>query len=54
MGLIIFTCQCKEEFCVKHQTAHSHNCKNKEKAKEIKKIIEKNNPSIEKKKVEVI
>jgi len=54
MGLIIFTCKCKGEFCVRHQTAHSHNCKNKEKATETKKIIKKNNPSIEKKKVEVI
>ena len=54
IGLIIFTCKCKGEFCVRHQTAHSHNCKNHEKADETKKIIEKNNPSVEKKKVEVI
>ena len=54
IGMIVFTCRCKGEFCVKHQTAHSHSCKNDEKGKEVRKTIEKNNPSVEKKKVSVI
>ena len=49
---VFVTCDsCSHNFCLKHSTKHSHNCKviNKDKHK---KIIEKNNPKVVKSKID--
>lgn len=50
--LIHFTCKCNNKFCIKHQSAHSHNCSYDIK-KEKKDEIKKNNPKIESKMVKI-
>ncbi len=53
IGMITFSCKCCEGiFCVAHQTAHSHNCQKI--ITDQKEIIQKKNPVIVPKKVEVI
>jgi len=53
LKMITFTCKnCHQEFCVKHQQSHSHNCKalNVVKTQNMKRI-QKLNPKVMPKKV---
>ena len=54
-NLIFFKCKCNGIFCSVHKYTHMHNCNYKDEIKYIKKEeIKKNNPKIEKNKLEKI
>ena len=47
LKLISYSCKCEGHFCAEHRYTHTHNCTNmKEKIKESKEILNKNNPVI--------
>lgn len=54
-NMIHFKCNCNGVFCSVHRYTHMHNCNFKENKKEIKKEeLKKNNPKIEKNKIDKI
>ena len=53
--MIYFKCNCNGVFCSVHRYTHMHNCNFKDNKKEIKKEeLKKNNPKIEKNKIDKI
>ena len=52
IDLINFRCKCNNYFCLKHKMPEKHDCKFDFK-KDYKKVIEKNNPIVINKKINV-